>query len=70
LRAQLAARGLPILGDLKYGAKRALAAGDGHRRIALHARQLCFRHPTRGEVISVVAPAPADWPESATGSWA
>jgi 23S rRNA pseudouridine1911/1915/1917 synthase len=70
LRAQLAARGLPIMGDLKYGASRALAAGDGHRRIALHARQLCFRHPIRGEVISVVAPAPADWPESATGLWA
>ncbi|MBV8487983.1 MAG: RluA family pseudouridine synthase [Planctomycetaceae bacterium] len=66
LRAQLAARGLPIMGDLKYGASTTLAAGDGHRRIALHARELRFRHPTRGEVISVVAPAPADWPELAT----
>jgi 23S rRNA pseudouridine1911/1915/1917 synthase len=70
LRAQLAARGLPIMGDHKYGASTTLAAGDGHRRIALHARELCFRHPTRGEVISVVAPAPADWPESAIRSWA
>ena len=54
---------------LKSGASRSVAAGDGHRRIALHARELCFRHPTRGEVISVVAPAPADWPEFATPLW-
>jgi hypothetical protein len=26
---------------------------------------LSFKHPTREEVISVVAPVPADWP----GSW-
>ncbi len=67
LRVQLASRGLPIIGDRKYGSAHVLEAADGHRRIALHARELSFRHPTRGEAISVVAPVPADWPGSAPG---
>jgi 23S rRNA pseudouridine1911/1915/1917 synthase len=67
LRAQLGNRRLPIVGDGKYGATTLLHAGDGHRRIALHARELTFTHPTRGEVISVVAPVQADWPESSIG---
>ena len=46
----------------KYGAATVLKAEDGGRRIALHARELSFKHPTREEVISVVAPVPADWP--------
>jgi 23S rRNA pseudouridine1911/1915/1917 synthase len=69
LRAQLAGRGLPILGDRKYGAEQLLMGEDGHRRIALHARELTFAHPTREELISVVAPVPGDWPESAPGWW-
>jgi 23S rRNA pseudouridine1911/1915/1917 synthase len=64
LRVQLAGRGKPILGDRKYGASRLLRADDGEYRIALHAREISFTHPTRGEVISIVAPVPADWPES------
>ena len=67
LRVQLARRGLPIVGDAKYGAKSRLRALDGHFRIALHARQLTFTHPTRPEAISVDAPVPADWPELSTG---
>jgi len=63
LRVQLAHRGMPIVGDRKYGARSALKAEGGRRRIALHARELRFRHPTRGEEIAVVAPVPADWPE-------
>jgi 23S rRNA pseudouridine1911/1915/1917 synthase len=63
LRVQLARRGLPIVGDRKYGATTQLKAVDGHFRIALHARQLTFTHPTRLEAISVDAPVPADWPE-------
>jgi 23S rRNA pseudouridine1911/1915/1917 synthase len=69
LRVQLAARGLPILGDRKYGATHELAAEDGGYRIALHARALSFRHPTREEEISIVAPVPSDWPESSPGWW-
>jgi 23S rRNA pseudouridine1911/1915/1917 synthase len=70
LRVQLARRGLPIVGDGKYGATTPLKALDGRFRIALHARQLTFTHPTRPEAISVDAPVPADWPELSTGRWA
>ncbi len=70
LRVQLADRGLPIVGDRKYGASTVLEAEDGHRRIALHARELSFVHPTREEVIAIVAPVPADWPERVPGWWA
>jgi 23S rRNA pseudouridine1911/1915/1917 synthase len=63
LRVQLANRGLPILGDERYGARSRIAAADGGRRIALHARSLTFSHPTREEVIEVEAPVPSDWPE-------
>src|SRR3954471_7687944 len=62
LRVQLATRGLPILGDRKYGATSTLVALDGGQRVALHARELGVRHPTRGEALAVVAPVPADWP--------
>jgi 23S rRNA pseudouridine1911/1915/1917 synthase len=62
LRVQLAARGLPIVGDRKYGATSTLKALDGGHRVALHARELVVRHPTRAEAIAVVAPTPADWP--------
>ena len=62
LRVQLASRGLPIVGDRKYGARSRIWALDGRPRVALHARELTFRHPTRPEVIAVAAPVPADWP--------
>lgn len=65
LRVQLAERGLPIVGDRKYGAATTVEAEDGHRRIALHARELHFAHPTRGETISIIASLPQDWPEGA-----
>lgn len=62
LRAQLASRGHPIRGDLKYGGRSVVRALDGGMRIALHAQELRFRHPTRGEAIAVRASVPADWP--------
>ena len=64
LRVQLASRGLPIIGYRKYGAKSTLIARDGRPRVALHAYQLKFNHPTRGEALEVLAPLPADWPKS------
>ena len=67
LRVQLSSRGFPILGDIKYGSKVRLKALDGRLRIALHARQITFTHPTRREPITIVAPVPADWPESIPG---
>lgn len=64
IRVQLAARGCPIVGDRKYGAVSTLRMSDDRPRIALHAQQLTFTHPTRGEVLSVSAPVPPDWPVS------
>lgn len=62
IRVQLASRGLPIVGDGKYGARTVLRATDGGGRIALHARSLTFTHPTSRAAITAVAPVPADWP--------
>ena len=62
IRVQLASRGLPIVGDQKYGARTTVRALDGKTRVGLHAERLRFNHPTRPEAISVAAPPPADWP--------
>ena len=62
LRVQLASRGLPIVGDRKYGAKGVLKAVDGGNRIALHASELSFNPPTRSERVLVHSELPADWP--------
>lgn len=56
IRAQLAAIGHPIKGDVKYGARR----GDKDRSIALHARSLSFAHPITGAPVQVLAPAPPE----------
>lgn len=56
IRAQLATIGCVIKGDLKYGAKRSNPDGSIH----LHARSLRFKHPTREEEITIVAPVPAE----------
>ena len=49
LRVAAASLGCPLLGDLKYGARAALA----DKSIALHARELELPHPTRGERVRV-----------------
>jgi 23S rRNA pseudouridine1911/1915/1917 synthase len=54
IRAQLAAAGHPIKGDVKYGARR----GTSDRSIALFARSLEFVHPTTGKPMRLEAPAP------------
>ena len=69
MRVQLASRGFPIVGDLRYGARSRLACGLGGHRIALHAQELRFIHPTRQEEIVAQAAEPADWPaDAASGS--
>lgn len=55
IRAQLSKAGMPIKGDLKYGASRSNKVGGG---ISLHARKLTINHPITKEVITVTAPAP------------
>ena len=54
IRAQLAAIGCPIKGDLKYGFDRSNPDGGIH----LHARKLIFIHPVSKENIEIVAPTP------------
>ncbi|MEO0573445.1 MAG: RNA pseudouridine synthase [Bacteroidota bacterium] len=56
IRAQLAALGCTIKGDLKYGAPRSNKDGSIH----LHARQLTLEHPVKKESISFIAPPPKD----------
>jgi 23S rRNA pseudouridine1911/1915/1917 synthase len=56
IRVQLAQRGHPILGDIKYGATTPFPVG-----IALHSRQLEFVHPVRRTPLCLVAPLPACW---------
>ena len=56
LRVQLASRGYPICGDVKYGSPHPF----GHA-IALHARSLTFLHPTRQEPITLTAEVPKAW---------
>jgi 23S rRNA pseudouridine1911/1915/1917 synthase len=54
IRAQLAAIGCPIKGDLKYGFDRSNPDGGIH----LHARKLAFVHPVSKEEIEILAPTP------------
>jgi 23S rRNA pseudouridine1911/1915/1917 synthase len=56
IRAQLAAIGLHIKGDLKYGFSRSNPDGGIH----LHARTIRFIHPVTQEQITLTAPAPND----------
>ena len=56
IRAQLAAIGSPIKGDLKYGFDRSNPDGGIH----LHARKLSFIHPVSKEALTIVAPTPDD----------
>ena len=56
IRAQLAAIGCPIKGDLKYGFDRSNPDGGIH----LHARKLVFVHPVSKENLVITAPTPND----------
>ncbi|MCB0665049.1 MAG: RNA pseudouridine synthase [Saprospiraceae bacterium] len=55
IRAQLAAVGMHIKGDVKYGARR----GNRDRSIHLHASSLTIVHPVSNEKITLTAP----WPD-------
>ena len=54
LRAQCAAAGHPIKGDVKYGARR----GEKDRTIGLHARSIAFAHPATGAHLLLEAAPP------------
>ncbi|MGQ9620519.1 MAG: RluA family pseudouridine synthase [Bacteroidales bacterium] len=59
IRAQLAAIGCPVKGDLKYGSRRSNEEGG----ISLHARSIIFIHPVKKEEVKITAPLPH------TGIW-
>ena len=54
IRAQLAAIGCPIRGDLKYGARRSSPSG----LIMLHARKIILDQPRTAERLEILAPFP------------
>ncbi|MFV9691118.1 MAG: RluA family pseudouridine synthase [Desulfobacteria bacterium] len=58
IRAQLAAKGHPILGDTRYGSQFRL----GSHTIALLGKIFTCQHPTKSISITLEAPLPHDWP--------
>lgn len=56
IRCQLAKTGMPIRGDLKYGARRSNPDGS----ISLISRRVQFVHPVSKSVIDIEAPLPTD----------
>lgn len=64
IRCQLAARGLPVAGDFRYGPfgrpARPEPVADG-RAILLHAARIAFEHPVRREPVTVSSPPPGHW---------
>ena len=59
LRAHCAALETPILGDGKYGGRKAFAAGDAlSKRLHLHARAISLPHPAGRGLLEITAPLP------------
>ena len=56
IRVQFASRGLPLLGDIRYGSK------DPACTAALWSYHLAFTHPVTGRIVDVTCPPPADYP--------
>jgi len=56
IRVHLAEHGHPIVGDQKYG-----PPDRSHKRLALHAASLRFRHPFSGDEMIIGSPLPADF---------
>ncbi len=64
VRVQAAVRGHPVLGDAMYGSPIAFGVQYDDwrlRAIALHARELSFRHPGGHQEVRVLAPTPQAW---------
>ena len=56
IRVQFSARGLPLLGDIRYGSK------DADCSAALWSYRLALTHPVTGERIDVIQPPPKQYP--------
>jgi 23S rRNA pseudouridine1911/1915/1917 synthase len=64
IRVQCASRGYAVLGDSQYGSQTPFGEQFPElrdRAIALHARQLGFRHPMTDEPVDITAPLPETW---------
>jgi 23S rRNA pseudouridine1911/1915/1917 synthase len=59
IRAQLSALGMPICGDVKYGATCGAGHTDG-KGIMLHSYCLQLTHPVRGTTVEVVCEPPGE----------
>ena len=57
LRVHLAYLGHPILGDTKYGRK------DNFSRLALHAQEISFIHPSTGKLMHFTSKIPSEFQE-------
>lgn len=62
IRVQLSSRGMPILGDRRYGSR---AKGVG---IALFSAGISFREPGGGDVVAIKASPPDDYPWNLFGN--
>ena len=62
IRLQAAHRGCPVVGDRMYGTHSIAAENESREQPhALHAYQLCFRHPQNAAAVSYSAELPAGW---------
>lgn len=61
IRVQCAHRGMPLVGDLKYGAKTGLSPKTLYGSIGLHAYYLGFKQPVGDQDIGIYAPVPRRW---------
>lgn len=61
IRVHFAEQGHPILGDQRYETENARHALWPHRRLALHAASLGFKHPVTGEIMRFKAETPSEF---------
>lgn len=55
IRVQFSSRGLPLLGDIRYGSKAGCST-------ALWSYHMAFTHPVTGRTVDVTCPPPESWP--------
>lgn len=60
IRVHFAEAGHPVLGDPRYAARQARHRRWPYERIALHARQLGFRHPATGRTLRFTSALPVE----------
>lgn len=68
IRVHFADAGHPVLGDPRYGTRKAKHPRWIRRRMALHATSLGFEHPVSGEAMAFESPLPAAFRKFLAGS--